>query len=55
MKANKIEAQEILESIQERGLNMSGLSRQDFIQGVIANWGCSKVTANMVARMSGNW
>lgn len=54
-KADKNEAREIFDSIVERGLNFSGMTRKEFIAGCMANWGCNRATANLVAKMTGNW
>ena len=53
--ANKNEAREIFDSIVERGLNFSGMTKKEFITGCMANWGCDRPTANLVAKMTGNW
>ena len=54
-KAEKKEARDIIESITARKLNFSGITQKEFVQGVRSNWGCSTATANLVAKMTGNW
>lgn len=54
--ANKQEAKDILEQIVSRNLTgFAGMTMREFADGIISNWGCNRPTANMVARMTGNW
>lgn len=50
-----MEAREIFENVVERGLNFGGLTKKEFTDGIMANYGVDSKTANEVARMSGNW
>lgn len=55
-KADKNEARDILECITTRNLTgFAHLSRREFADGVMSNWGCSRATANLVTKMTGNW
>lgn len=52
---NKAQAQQINCWVVSSNLNLSGLSRVEFINGVCANFGCSKRTATYAAKLTGNY